>query len=100
MISLTSTFFTAAVVSRDWATSGRDPGDHPRGEPGSAIQGHPDGRPTGEGSLCAHRGRVRERREVGGIYLNGASCKTLRFFSKACFLQSEMLKFEMAFTKA
>lgn len=54
----------ASVVPRDGTSPGGNQGDHPRGESGSAVQRHPDGRQVRQGSLCAYRGGVPECREV------------------------------------
>lgn len=52
------------VVPWDGASPRGNQGDHPRGEPRSAVQRHPDGRQTGQGALRACWGGVRERGEV------------------------------------
>lgn len=54
------------AVPRDGAPAGGDETHHPGGEPGSAVPGHPDGRQAGQGALRAHRGGVRQCREVRG----------------------------------
>ncbi|KAK7884789.1 hypothetical protein WMY93_027912 [Mugilogobius chulae] len=41
------------IVSRDGASPGGHQSDHLGREPGSAVQGHPDGSETGEGAMCA-----------------------------------------------
>lgn len=52
------------VVPWDRASPRWNQSNYPGGEPWSAVQRHSDGRQGGQGTLCACRGGVCERREV------------------------------------
>lgn len=70
------------VVPWDGASPRGNQGDHPGGEPWSAVQRHPDGRQTGQGALRARWGGVRERGEVrhGTEYTPVPTCTWKTFF--------------------